>query len=72
MAESHDWSAPPTRGETGCMATPVRALRAGLDGDVVIWSGDPLDIYSRAERVLISGTEVYSLADGVRERRERF
>ncbi|MDD9206513.1 amidohydrolase [Georgenia sp. 10Sc9-8] len=50
----------------------VGALRAGLDGDVVIWSGDPLDIYSRAERVLISGTEVYSLADGVRERRERF
>lgn len=37
----------------------VGALAAGLDGDVVVWSGDPLDISSRAERVYITGTEVY-------------
>ena len=50
----------------------IGALREGLDGDVVVWSGDPLDVYSRAERVFIEGTEVYSYQGGVRERGERF
>jgi imidazolonepropionase-like amidohydrolase len=50
----------------------VGALRVGLDGDVVVWSGDPLDLYSRAEQVFIEGTEVYSFQGGVRERAERF
>lgn len=59
----------------------VGALAPGLDGDVVVWSGDPLDVTSRAERVLITGTEVYTwdaTADGglgagrVVERAERF
>jgi imidazolonepropionase-like amidohydrolase len=40
----------------------VGALAPGLDGDVVIWSGDPLDVYARAEHVFIEGREVY--ADG--------
>ncbi|MEU7746656.1 amidohydrolase [Nonomuraea sp. NPDC049158] len=43
----------------------VGALRPGLDGDVVIWSGDPLDIMSRALRVFVDGREVYSYEDGV-------
>lgn len=38
----------------------VGALKPGLDGDVVVWSGDPLDVMSRALRVFISGREVYS------------
>ncbi|MFI6926318.1 amidohydrolase [Nonomuraea spiralis] len=42
----------------------VGALRPGLDGDVVIWSGDPLDVMSRALRVFVSGREVYSYVDG--------
>jgi imidazolonepropionase-like amidohydrolase len=37
----------------------VGALTPGLDGDVVIWSGDPLDVMSRAEHVLIGGVTVY-------------
>lgn len=37
----------------------VGALKSGLDADVVLWSGDPLDVMSRALRVLISGREVY-------------
>jgi imidazolonepropionase-like amidohydrolase len=37
----------------------VGALAPGLDGDVVIWSGDPLDVMSRAEQVLIGGVTVY-------------
>jgi imidazolonepropionase-like amidohydrolase len=43
----------------------VGALRPGLDGDVVIWSGDPLDIMSRALRVFVDGREVYSYEGGV-------
>jgi imidazolonepropionase-like amidohydrolase len=38
----------------------VGSLRPGLDGDVVIWSGDPLDVMSRALRVFIEGREVYT------------
>jgi len=37
----------------------VGSLRPGLDGDVVVWSGDPLDVHSRAELVLINGVPVY-------------
>ena len=53
----------------------VGALREGLDADVVIWTGDPLDVNSRAERVFIDGEEVYRWADGhgtVVERAQRF
>ena len=47
----------------------VGAITEGLDGDVVLWSGDPLDTTARAERVFITGTEVYAwdpAADGGR------
>lgn len=47
----------------------VGAIKEGLDGDVVLWSGDPLDTTARAERVFITGTEVYTwdpTADGGR------
>ena len=37
----------------------VGALKPGLDADVVLWSGDPLDVMSRAVRVFISGREVH-------------
>lgn len=59
----------------------VGALSPGLDGDVVVWSGDPLDVGSRAEHVFVTGTEVYTWdraagggrgAGRVRERGERF
>jgi imidazolonepropionase-like amidohydrolase len=36
----------------------------GLDGDVVIWSGDPLDVMSRALRVFVSGRAVYAYPEG--------
>jgi imidazolonepropionase-like amidohydrolase len=41
----------------------VGALRPGLDGDVVLWSGDPLDVMNRALRVFIAGREVYRYDD---------
>ncbi|WOF21482.1 amidohydrolase [Microbacterium betulae] len=55
----------------------IGSLAPGLDGDVVIWSGDPLDVNARAEHVLITGAEVYAWDADARtgrvvERRERF
>ena len=53
----------------------VGSLTEGLDADVVIWSGDPLDTNSRAERVFIDGAEVYRWEHNrghVVERSERF
>ena len=41
----------------------VGDLRPGLDGDVVLWSGDPLDVMSRALRVFIAGREVYTYGE---------
>jgi imidazolonepropionase-like amidohydrolase len=47
-------------------ADRVGSLAAGKDGDVVIWSGDPLDVLQRAERVFVSGYEVYRYSGGQR------
>jgi imidazolonepropionase-like amidohydrolase len=44
----------------------VGSLAKGKDGDLVIWSGDPLDVLQRAERVFIAGREVYDYAGGQR------
>ena len=41
----------------------VGSLRPGLDADLVLWSGDPLDVMSRAMRVFIAGREVYSYTE---------
>jgi len=37
----------------------IGSLAAGKDADVVIWSGDPLDVMSRAERAFVDGREIY-------------
>lgn len=41
----------------------VGSLRPGLDGDVVLWSGDPLDVMSRAMRVFVGGREVFTYSE---------
>ena len=45
------------------------SIEPGKDGDLVIWSGDPLDVMSRAERAYQDGREIYrydyDLRDGV-------
>lgn len=41
----------------------VGALKPGLDADVVVWSGDPLDVMNRAMRVFVRGREVYHFDD---------
>ncbi len=42
------------------VADRVGSLAVGKDADLVLWSGDPLDLQSRALRVWIEGQEVYS------------
>jgi imidazolonepropionase-like amidohydrolase len=42
----------------GC-ADRIGSLAVGKDADLVIWSGDPLDVMSRAERAFVDGREIY-------------
>ncbi len=46
------------------LADRIGSLKVGKDADVVLWSGDPLDIMSRATQVFIGGKSVY-MYDGV-------
>jgi imidazolonepropionase-like amidohydrolase len=41
------------------------SIEPGKDADLVIWSGDPLDVLSRAVRVFVEGAEIYSYTAGV-------
>jgi imidazolonepropionase-like amidohydrolase len=42
------------------------SLTAGKDADVVVWSGDPLDVMSRAEVAYVGGVQVYHYDYGTR------
>jgi imidazolonepropionase-like amidohydrolase len=50
----------------GC-ADRIGSLTLGKDADLVIWSGDPLDVMSRAERAYCDGREIYRYDYGRRE-----
>jgi imidazolonepropionase-like amidohydrolase len=39
------------------VADRVGSLRPGREGNVVIWSGDPFEFTTRAERVFVRGRE---------------
>ncbi|MFD4194521.1 MULTISPECIES: amidohydrolase [Amycolatopsis] len=41
----------------------IGSLKPGLDADIVLWSGDPLDVMNRAMRVFVRGQEVYRFDD---------
>jgi imidazolonepropionase-like amidohydrolase len=51
------------------VADRLGSLTVGKDADLVIWSGDPLDVMSRAEVAYVRGREIYrydySLREGV-------
>jgi imidazolonepropionase-like amidohydrolase len=40
------------------------SLEPGKDADLVIWSGDPLDVLSRVRRAFVDGAEVYTAEGG--------
>jgi imidazolonepropionase-like amidohydrolase len=50
----------------------VGSLAAGLDADVVVWSGDPLELTSVAERVYIGGRLQFEVVDGAPVVTDRF
>ena len=37
------------------------SIEIGKDADVVLWSGDPFSVYSRAEKVLIDGAVAFDI-----------
>jgi imidazolonepropionase-like amidohydrolase len=39
------------------------SIEAGKNADVVIWSGDPFSIYSKAEKVFVDGALVFDRSD---------
>lgn len=41
----------------------IGSLEAGKDADVVLWSGDPFSIYSRAEKTWIDGALLFDAKD---------
>jgi imidazolonepropionase-like amidohydrolase len=50
----------------GC-ADRIGSLSVGKDADLVVWSGDPLDVMSRAERAFLDGREIYRYDYELRE-----
>jgi imidazolonepropionase-like amidohydrolase len=45
------------------LADEVGSIEVGKLGDLVLWSGDPLDVMQRALTVFIKGAQVYEYAE---------
>lgn len=43
------------------------SLEVGKDADLVVWSGDPFSIYTRADQVFVDGARVYDRFDPSRQ-----
>jgi imidazolonepropionase-like amidohydrolase len=54
------------------VADRLGSLEPGKDADIVIWSGDPLDVMNRVERAFLDGQEIYSVTDGEPVYAERY
>lgn len=50
----------------------VGTLEQGKNADVVLWTGDPFSVYSKAQRVWIDGALVYDRTDPDRQPRSDF
>ncbi|PYV05222.1 MAG: hypothetical protein DMG26_05830 [Acidobacteria bacterium] len=42
----------------------VGSIEAGKDADLTVWTGHPLDLGSKADKVFIDGKLVFTLKDG--------
>lgn len=67
---------PPERAIAWITANPARmlglekvvgTLEPGRIADVVVWSGDPFSVYTRADRVYVDGALAYDRADRARQ-----
>ncbi len=45
----------------------IGSLEPGKDADVVLWSGDPFSVYTRAQVVFIDGAVIYDRGDRARQ-----
>jgi imidazolonepropionase-like amidohydrolase len=54
------------------IAKQTGSLEPGKNADVVLWSGDPFSVYSRAEQVYIDGALMYDRNDPSRQPRRDF
>jgi imidazolonepropionase-like amidohydrolase len=54
------------------VADRLGSLEPGKDADIVIWSGDPLDVMNRVERAFLDGREIYSVTEGEPVYAERY
>jgi imidazolonepropionase-like amidohydrolase len=50
----------------------IGSLEPGKNADVVLWSGDPFSVYSRAEKVWVDGAMLYDRLDPNRQWRTDF
>lgn len=50
----------------------VGTLEAGKNADVVLWTGDPFSVYTKAQRIWIDGALVYDRTDPDRQPRSDF
>ena len=53
-------------------AKDVGSLEAGKDADVVLWSGDPFSVYTRAEKVWVDGAMLFDRDDAASQWRTDF
>jgi len=49
------------------IADKVGSLEPGKQADVVLWNGNPLSVYSRAEKVWVDGALLYDVHDPTRQ-----
>ena len=50
----------------------IGSLQPGMNADLVLWSGDPLSVYTRADRVWIDGALRYDRSDPAQQWRTDF
>lgn len=46
----------------------VGAIKEGFDADIVVWTGDPMSTFTRAERTFVDGRELFSLEQDAKHR----
>jgi imidazolonepropionase-like amidohydrolase len=50
----------------------IGSLEAGKNADIVLWSGDPFSVYTRAEKVWVDGAMLYDRTDASEQWRTDF